>query len=105
MMWSEFGVCDDEELSHDCGYGDEGFFACAEKTFVEGAEGGVVFCGGDCGHEEDSFDFGSSTAGSAIGVGLAALIGIGRKACEGGGLASGEGTELGMRAMRAAAVF
>jgi hypothetical protein len=43
-----------------------------------------VFCGGDCGHEEGSFDFGSSAAGSAIGVGLAALIGMGRKACEGG---------------------
>ena len=54
-----------------------------------------MFCGGDCGHEEDSFDFGSSAAGSAIGVGLAALIGMGRKACEGGGLASGERTELG----------
>ena len=40
-------------------------------------------------------DFGSSAAGSAIGVGLAALIGMGRKACEGGGLAAGERTELG----------
>ena len=57
------------------------------------------------GHKRDSFDFGSSAAGSAIGVGLAALIGMGRKACEGGGLAAGERTELGMRAMRAEAVF
>jgi hypothetical protein len=54
-----------------------------------------MFCGGDYGHEEDSFDFGSSAAGSAIGVGLAALIGMGRKACEGRGLASWERTELG----------
>ena len=54
-----------------------------------------MFCGGDCGHEEEAFDFGSSATGSAIGVGLAALIGMGRKACEGGGLASGERTELG----------
>jgi hypothetical protein len=54
-----------------------------------------VFCGGDCGREQDSFDFGSSAAGSAIGVGLAALVGMGGKACEGGGLASGKRTELG----------
>ena len=54
-----------------------------------------MFCGGDCGHEQDSFDFRSSAAGSAIGVGLAALIGMGRKACERGGLASGERTEFG----------
>jgi hypothetical protein len=92
---SQFGVSDDDEFSHDCGDGDERFFARAKETFVEGAEGGVVFCGGDCGHEEDSFHFGSSAAGSAIGVGLAALIGMGRKACQGGGLASGERTEFG----------
>src|SRR5271168_3004226 len=95
MMWSELGVCDDDEFSHVSGVCDEGLFACAEETSVEGGEGGVMPCGGDCGHEEDSFDFGSSAAGSAIGVGLAALVGMGRKACEGGGLASGERTELG----------
>jgi hypothetical protein len=44
-----------------------------------------VFCGGDCGHEQDPFDYGSSAAGSAIGVGLAILLGMGRKACEGDG--------------------
>jgi hypothetical protein len=92
---SQFGVSDDEEFSHDCGDGDEGLFACVEEAFVEGAKGRVVFCGGDCGHEQDAFNFGSSAAGSSIGVGLAALIGMGRKACEGGGLASGERTELG----------
>jgi hypothetical protein len=37
MIWSEFGVCDDDEFSHDCGDGDEGLFACREETFVEGA--------------------------------------------------------------------
>jgi hypothetical protein len=92
---SQFGVSDDDEFSHDCGDGDEGLFACVEEAFVEGAKGRVVFCGGDCGHEQDAFNFGSSAAGSSIGVGLAALIGMGRKACEGGGLASGERTELG----------
>ena len=40
---SEFGVRDNDEFSHDCGDGDEGLFACAEETFVEGAEGRVVF--------------------------------------------------------------
>ena len=55
---------------------------------------GLCFAAEICGHERDSFDFGSSAAGSAIGVGLAALFGMGRKACEGGGLAAGERAEL-----------
>ena len=76
-----------------------------DEALVEGLEVWIVFSGGEGGHEEDPLDFGSSAAGSAIGVGLAALVGMGRKAGEGGSLASGSEPSSGMRAMRAAAVF
>ena len=72
-----------------------GFLPALDEALVEGLEVWIVFAGGEGGHEEDPFDFGSSAAGSAIGVGLAALIWVGRKACEGGGLAAGERAEPG----------
>jgi hypothetical protein len=43
----------------------------------------LCFWAGDCSHEQDPFDYGSSAAGSAIGDGLAILLGMGRKACGG----------------------
>ena len=35
-VWLEFGVCDNDELSHDGGNGDEGLFACQDEALVEG---------------------------------------------------------------------
>jgi hypothetical protein len=90
----EFGVGDDDEFSHDCGDGDEGFFAGEDEALVEGFEVGIVFSGGEGGHEQNPFDLGSAAAGSAVGFGQAALFWVGSQACEGCGLAAGERAEL-----------
>ena len=51
-----------------------GFFTGLDEAFAEGLEGEVVFSGGERGHEDEPFDFGSSSASSATSVGLAALF-------------------------------
>ncbi|RIA78672.1 hypothetical protein C1645_746431, partial [Glomus cerebriforme] len=88
-------VCDDDEASHEGCDGDDGLLSGVAQAPVGVPEDGVVAAGRHRGHEQGALDLGPAAAGSAIGVGGAALVGVGGDAGQGGGLTAVDAAEFG----------
>src|SRR5690606_29120483 len=85
--------CDD--LSRGCGDCDDGLLSVGDEAVVEVCEFASSACGLEGWQEEDGAQLRPSAAHSAVSDPCSALVGVGGKACEGGGLSPVQGTQLG----------
>lgn len=88
------GVCENEELSHDCGEGDLGLFSACDHAIVEDLELWIASGGGEGGHVEGAPQI-WAPALDVTGAGMfAAVAGNGSQACDHGGLLGRQGADF-----------
>src|SRR3954469_9342376 len=95
FLVSQDGVEDGEELAGDGDEGDHLGLAGGAEAIAEGLEDGVVTAGDEGCEEQGAAHALAAAADHALALPLAGLAGVGRQACEAGGLLLVEGAARG----------